>query len=102
MKAVGIPLQYACFSCRKCFKRPQFSGTSNRYMTKDQQAAQYKEAEEFEAHRSYKCSDCGGPAHFMGVDFKAPPRSDVRAWRAAEAFIASGKFFTRGTEQHEG
>jgi hypothetical protein len=102
MKSLGIPLQYACFSCRKCFKRPQFSGASNHYMTKEQQAAQWKEAEEFETNRTYKCPDCGGVAHFMGTDFKAPRRSDVRGWRDAEAVIASGKLFTRGMEADEG
>ena len=101
MKATGVPLQYACFRCRKSFKRPQFSGATNRFMTSEQQSAQWKEAQEFEANRTYKCPDCGGPAHFMGIDFKAPPKADVRAWEQAEAFIASGRLFVRGEQRHE-
>jgi DNA-directed RNA polymerase subunit RPC12/RpoP len=101
MKSIGIPHQYACFSCRKCFKRPQFSGASNQYMEQEQQVAQWKEAERFEATRVYKCPDCGEAAHFMGVDFKAPRRSDVRGWRNAAALVATGKQFTRGVALHE-
>jgi len=95
MKATSS-LQYACFSCRKCFKRPHFSGASNHYMTKEQQTAQWQEADHFEASRTYKCPDCGGLTHFMGIDFKAPRRGDLHGWRNAEAFIASGRLFTRG------
>ncbi|MBN8487946.1 MAG: hypothetical protein J0M20_09525 [Burkholderiales bacterium] len=102
MKAVGAPLQYACFRCRKSFKRPHFSGATSRFMTSQQQSAQWKEAEDFEANRTFKCPDCGENAHYMGIDFKAPRKADVRAWQDAEAFIASGKLFIRGTKQHEG
>lgn len=70
-------------------------------MTREQQAAQYEEAQDFEATRSYKCPDCGGAAHFMGIDFKAPRRSDARGWREAESVISSGKLFTRGVVVHE-
>jgi hypothetical protein len=98
MKSIGVPLQYACFQCRKSFKRPQFSGATNRFMTSAQQAAQRREAGQFEKNREYKCPECGGSAHYMGIDFKAPPRTDLRAWRQAEAFIASGKLFIRGTQ----
>ncbi len=59
MKSIGISHQYACFSCRKCFKRPQFSGASNHYMTHEQRAAQVQEAGDFEVARAYKCTDCG-------------------------------------------
>jgi hypothetical protein len=31
------------------------------------------------AGRSYKCPDCGGLAHFMGLDFKAPKKTDAKA-----------------------
>ncbi len=37
-------------------------------------------------------------AHFMGQDFKAPKRSDARAWQNAQAFIEAGEVFYRGTE----
>lgn len=99
MKSIGIPMQYACFSCRKSFKRPQFSGSTNRFMTSDQQKAQYGEAREFQAKRDYRCPDCAGLAHFMGQDFKAPKKGDIRAWRKVQKFIESGKTFYRGVRQ---
>jgi DNA-directed RNA polymerase subunit RPC12/RpoP len=97
MKQFSVPLQYACFKCRKSFKRPRFAGASSRFMTTQQQKAQRTEAERFEANRKYKCPDCGAQAHFMGHDFKAPKKTNVRAWKKAHAFIMSGKIFYRGT-----
>lgn len=95
MKSRGVPLQYACFVCRKSFKRPQFSGSINRFMTSEQAIGQQKESERFEDARQYKCPHCGGPAHFMGTDFKAPKRMDTKEWQAVEGFIRSGKLYNR-------
>jgi hypothetical protein len=99
MKSIGIPLQFACFQCRKSFKRPQFSACHDSYMTSDQLAGQIHEVARFEADRDYKCPDCGGEAYFMGQDFKAPKRSDLKAWASAQAFITSGKIYYRGVPQ---
>jgi len=97
MKALGRPHQYACFRCRKSFKRPQFQASSNRFMTGEQLKAQSEEAKQFEDNRDYKCPDCGGPAFFMGIDFKAPPKSDIKTWKKVQKFIESGKTFYRST-----
>lgn len=99
MKSISTPLQYACFACRKCFKRPQFTARYNRYMTSDQVAGQMQQLARQEAEREYKCPDCGGETSFMGLDFKTPKRSDARGWEAAQAFISSGKIFYRGVPQ---
>jgi hypothetical protein len=64
-------------------------------MTSEQATAQQEESERFENSRQYKCPDCGGPSYFMGIDFKAPKRSDVKEWRAVEEFIRSGKLYNR-------
>ena len=101
MKIVGIPLQYARFDCRKSFKRPQLSGASDRFMTSEQQAGQVREAAEFANHRVYKCPDCGGLTHFMGLDFKAPKKLDVKAWQQVKAFIESGKVYYRGSQDDQ-
>jgi DNA-directed RNA polymerase subunit RPC12/RpoP len=97
MKAIGILMQYACFKCRKSFKRPQFSGANSRFMTSEQQSAQHQEARQFENEREYKCPNCGGAAHFMGQDFKAPKITDAKTWAEVQAFIVSGKVYYRGT-----
>lgn len=95
MKSIGIPLQYGCFVCRKSFKRPQFSGANNCFMTSEQAIGQRMEAKHFEVARQYKCPDCGGQSHYMGADFKAPKQSDVREWQQVEQFIRSGKLYIR-------
>lgn len=65
-------------------------------MTRAQQDGQMREAAQFESERLYKCPDCGEQAYFMGLDFKAPKKSDARAWRWAQTVINSGKVFYRG------
>ena len=67
-------------------------------MTAEQLAAQNQEARQFESAREYKCPNCGGTAHFMGQDFKAPKITDIKAWAEVQSFIASGKVYDRGTE----
>lgn len=99
MRSLGHPLQYACFSCRKCFKRPQMSGSNSRFMTGEQRLAQLREAQRLNVERLYVCPNCGGACHFMGLDFKAPKITDIKAWRRAEDFIRSGRVFYRGQTQ---
>ena len=96
MKTTNRPLQYACFGCRKCFKRPQFVTSSNRFMTQEQIDGQRHELEEFESERSYKCPDCGKLARYMGLDFKAPKKTDATGWQKVQVFVESGKLFHRG------
>ena len=66
-------------------------------MLSEQQSAQQREAGMLNS-RTYKCPDCGDPAHFMGVDFKAPKKSDAKAWQGVQAFIQSGKVYYRGSQ----
>jgi hypothetical protein len=47
-------------------------------MTSEQVAGQQRESEHFANSHHYKCPDCGGQAYFMGIDFKAPKRSDIK------------------------
>jgi DNA-directed RNA polymerase subunit RPC12/RpoP len=101
MKALYHPLQYACFKCRKSFKRPRFSGITGHYMTSEQQLGQLQDAKDFEENRQYKCPNCGGVAYFTGQDFKAPKRSDKKAWQQVQLFIASGKVYYRGTKSDQ-
>ena len=98
MKAIGNPHQYACFACCKSFKRPQMTGGTSRFMTTAQQAGQQHEADQLNKYREYKCPDCGGPTQFMGIDFKAPKKSDATAWKEVQAFIRSRKVYYRGVQ----
>lgn len=104
MKSHGAPLHYGCFVCRKSFKRPQLSGSINRFMTSEQAIRQRKESERFGDARQYKCPHCGGPAHFMGMDLKAPKRQDTKEWQAVknlyvlESFTIGSRRLLRGVD----
>jgi hypothetical protein len=63
----------ACFNCRKCFKD----------RTYHQLAVQTK-----------TCPHCGGELHNMGTHFKAPRRSDDKAWEAIEMLYEAGVRYT--------
>ncbi len=54
---------YACFECRKTFKRKLFSDIRKGEQT-------------FEA----KCPQCGALMANMGLDFEAPKKDDVKKW----------------------
>ncbi len=67
-------------------------------MTSAQQENQQLEANLLNSNREYKCPECGGTTHFMGIDFKAPKKSDTKAWKEVQAFILSGKVYYRGSQ----
>lgn len=58
---------YACFECRKTFKRRLFSDIQDGYN---------KEVKENPA----KCPECGNIMADMGLDFKSPKKKDITAW----------------------
>ena len=64
--------QYACFSCRKVFKKS--SGN--------------------ESDRSL-CPECSQPMAFMGTAFRAPKQSNLDQWKKAELLIAAGFRFNK-------
>jgi hypothetical protein len=41
-----------------------------------------------------RCPSCGGILHVMGLDFKAPKRTDTAAWKAAELLTQGGVGFS--------
>lgn len=95
MKDFGHTRQYACFQCRKSFKRKQFSAAYYEYMTSDQIKGQKREEKKFNEQRIYKCPDCGEEVNYMGTDFKAPKKNDKKAWVEVEKYIKSGKIYYR-------
>ena len=56
---------FACFQCRKAFKRRWPSD----YLARGDLD-----------NRPFACPQCGQPMNDMGVDFKAPPRNARRQW----------------------
>jgi len=88
---------YACFTCRKSFKRPLVSLAKPRSIGKSTRTEFERSARQFEREFSHKCPHCGGVAHFMGRDFKAPKTPDKKAWAIVEKFINSGRTYHHQT-----
>ena len=89
-------MQYACFACRKSFKRVQQIARINRFMTSEQQKAALNKSWDADAAAEHKCPDCGGRTFRMGIDFKAPKKGDTKAWADVERYILAGKVYFRG------
>ena len=88
---------FACFACRKSFKRPWVSLEKPYGLTRARKAAFEQSARRFEREFRHKCPQCGGPSHFMGRDFKAPKMADDKAWARVQHFIFSGRTYHHGT-----
>ena len=106
-------IHYACFRCRKAFKQPSIEdwtrvqGTSYALsqlrrvtwnpkllaereellgVTLDHIETQYKNA-------TFKCPECTDAMVDLGRDFKAPRKTDRRAWEAIKKIYALGHSF---------
>lgn len=66
----------ACFSCRKTFRRRLLCDVSG-------------EKESKEA----TCPECGLPLADMGLDFKSPPKDDIKAWTHMASLYTVGVTF---------
>jgi hypothetical protein len=62
--------KWACFHCRKSFKKP-YSSTLDFYV----------------------CPDCKQPMTMMGTAFRAPKIGDLEQWKKAEELVKNGFFF---------
>ncbi|RMG74827.1 MAG: hypothetical protein D6722_01930 [Bacteroidetes bacterium] len=69
---------YACFGCRKAFKRRRWADIFGDTKGESLPA---------------RCPDCGQPMADMGLDFEAPKRSDRKAWAHLASLYASGITF---------
>lgn len=71
---------YACFQCRKTFKRQLLSDITGN----SKSAWQNYEA---------KCPQCGAFMVSMGMDFEAPPQNDLKKWKMMEGLYMLGETF---------
>jgi hypothetical protein len=69
---------FACFACRKGFKRPAESEWADHLRPPDGAAA------------PAPCPDCRAPMADMGLDFAPPPRRDAEHWAVAEFLFRRG------------
>jgi len=66
---------FACFQCRKAFKRRWPCDYLPRGVL---------------ASRPFPCPQCGQPMNDMGVDFKAPPQNAQRQWPKVAVLYSFG------------
>lgn len=98
---------FACFTCRKTFKQPNYIDLLKR-IGKDQyashirrqpngqftekQLAQQALIEEFK-NREVKCPECGNYMADLGFDFRSPKKTAVKEWAIIEGLYTIGKNF---------
>jgi hypothetical protein len=75
---------FACFACRKAFKYWQWEPCDE---------ATWKKQHLKHMPRRIVCPDCGEPMVDMGLDFKAPKKSNREQWQILEALHANGFTF---------
>ena len=86
---VSYKPHYACFNCRKTFKRRLF------YDIREGRQSDIA-----------KCPQCGKPMADMGLDFASPSKNDKKAWEHIQKLYqvipvaAQGLATSRGTEMH--
>jgi hypothetical protein len=103
---------YVCFECRKTFKQAHVSdillrikkdkvyhGLNGKSIKKVGQVftkGERKKLEELTAEirqRRITCPQCAGPMADLGLDFKAPKKTAVKAWKIVEGLVTIGKEF---------
>lgn len=99
---------YTCFNCRKTFKQHRL----NDFLKEDGKLDFYKalilkpikqltqiendflnRIERSYTSRKIKCPECGQQMVDLGLDFKTPPKSNIKKWKIAEGMFKTGKRF---------
>lgn len=70
---------YACFECRKTFKRKLMIDIDRDFVDWEK--------------LSHKCPECGGITANMGLDFESPKKSDLKAWNHVKDLYETGITF---------
>jgi hypothetical protein len=76
---------FACFDCRKAFKYWQFEETD--------EVSFYRKQDLKHVPREIVCPDCSKPMVDMGLDFKAPPKTDAETWKILQSLYEHGFTF---------
>jgi len=76
---------FACFDCRKAFKYWQWEHVDE---------ATFKRKQKLQhVPREIMCPDCKNPMVDMGLDFRAPRKTDIEAWQILKALAENGFTF---------
>jgi hypothetical protein len=91
-KRYRYQIQFACFECRKVFKRPYPVGEQVRALWLSRRKSGRRPLKTFAAP-TYHCPDCKRELTLMGRAFRAPRNEDVEQWRKVELLARSGFTF---------
>ncbi|MCW8130878.1 MAG: hypothetical protein KIS92_11045 [Planctomycetota bacterium] len=76
---------FACFDCRKSFKYWQWEPCDEKTFIAKQRLEHVP--------REIVCPECKRPMFDMGLDFKAPRKSNRTSWKVAETLARNGFTF---------
>jgi len=88
-KRYRFQIQFACFECRKAFKRPCTEREQQRSAWLSRRISGRQPSKPF-TPPVYHCPDCDGVATLMGRAFRAPRRDNVDQWRKVEVLARAG------------
>jgi len=77
LRRSAILVSFACFACRKSFKKP------------------------FVLDRQYKCPQCAQEMADMGRAFKAPRKTETRQWEKVKRLWSAGYRFQPNTRRQD-
>ena len=87
---------YACFTCRKAFKRSLISDRGRRQSAAGKWFAEQAGKSGLPSNdeeQAATCPDCGGLMADMGLDFRAPAKTDRKAWEHLRTLYTVGITF---------
>jgi hypothetical protein len=91
-KVYRYRIQFACFDCRKSFKRTYTVDEQERAAWLSRRKSGLRPSKAF-TPPVYPCPDCAAEATLMGRAFRAPRQEDTARWRAVEILSHAGYTF---------
>jgi DNA-directed RNA polymerase subunit RPC12/RpoP len=91
-KSYQYQIQYACFDCRKAFKRPSIVTEQERTAWLSRRISGRQPSKPF-AMPEYRCPECKRLLKLMGRAFRAPRKEDADQWHKVELLARSGFTF---------
>jgi hypothetical protein len=88
-KRYRYQIQFACFDCRKVFKRPFTDKKQQRSIWLSRRTLGTSPLEPF-VTPVHHCPDCNGLLTMMCRAFRAPRQTDIEQWGKAEFLVRSG------------
>ena len=80
---------YVCFACRKMFRQTH-PGDRLLYAAYDARRSRHNPESAPVAPQVRVCPQCKQPMHNLGLDFKAPPRDNLKQWEKVRQLYAHG------------